>query len=214
MMRLAFWDIKPVTLLVFLEFCQAISSNRYVATLTLLNVWISKIKLEKRNLCLQRNNIMPYTSMKSVAYFDWILGYLMPHPVYTYTLNMICKPILPLTFLTEPELIFFTQLNGFEYFYQIRIITFTINHFFTLLNGCKYCYVSLTNQLNSYLFIQLNDQTVLLLRILFSISHLFGLSLNIQTVLFELQIGPYQELPPRVRVDLGAIAMKRYSAFP
>ena len=33
-------------------------------------------------------------------------------------------------FLKEPELIFFTQLNVFTYFYGIRIILFTSNHLF------------------------------------------------------------------------------------
>ena len=33
-------------------------------------------------------------------------------------------------------------------------------------------------------------------------------------VLFDPQIGPYQVLPLRARVDLGATAMKGYSAFP
>ena len=33
-------------------------------------------------------------------------------------------------------------------------------------------------------------------------------------VLFNPSIGPYQVLPLRDRVDLGAIAMKGYSAFP
>ena len=32
--------------------------------------------------------------------------------------------------------------------------------------------------------------------------------------LFDLKIGPYQVLPLQVRVDLGTIAMKGYSAFP
>ena len=35
-----------------------------------------------------------------------------------------------------------------------------------------------------------------------------------QTVLFDPQIGPYQVLPLRVRVNLGAMAMKSYSASP
>ena len=56
----------------------------------------------------------------------------------------------------------------------------------TKLNGSKYCYVSLTSQLNiSHLFIQLN-----------------------QTVLFD------PGLSLRARVDLGAMAMKGYSTFP
>ena len=50
---------------------------------------------------------------------------------------MICKHIL-LTFLKEPEFIFCTQLIG-----------------------SKYCYVSLTIQLNISYYTQLNDQTVL-----------------------------------------------------
>ena len=32
-------------------------------------------------------------------------------------------------------------------------------------------------------------------------------------VLFDLEIGPYQVLPLRARVDLGAMSMKRYSTF-
>ena len=45
---------------------------------------------------------------------------------------MICKHILLITFLNEPELIFCTQLNGFKYFYLPQIIIFTINHLFAL----------------------------------------------------------------------------------
>ena len=60
-------------------------------------------------------------------------------------------------------------------------------------NVFEYCYLTLTIQLN--------------------ISHLFTLSLNVK-VLFDLYIGPYKVLPFRVRVDLGAMAMKGYSAFP
>ena len=35
-----------------------------------------------------------------------------------------------------------------------------------------------------------------------------------QTVLFDSQIGPYQMLPLRAKVDLWAMTMKGYSAFP
>ena len=35
-----------------------------------------------------------------------------------------------------------------------------------------------------------------------------------QTILFDLKIGPYQVLTLQARVDLGAMAMKVYSAFP
>ena len=59
---------------------------------------------------------------------------------------MISKHILEITFLNEPELIFFgTQLNGFTYFYLIQLILFTINY---LLNIFKYCYASLIIQSN------------------------------------------------------------------
>ena len=51
----------------------------------------------------------------------------------------------------------------------------------TQLKGSKYCYVSLTIQLSIYhLFTRLNDQTVLLLTIQFSISYLFAHSLNVK----------------------------------
>ena len=44
---------------------------------------------------------------------------------------MICKHILLITFLNEPELIFFyKQLNGSKNCYRIRIILFTINNLF------------------------------------------------------------------------------------
>ena len=42
----------------------------------------------------------------------------------------------------------------------------------------------------------------------------FSLALVHSLVLFDPKIGPYQVLPPRVRVNLGAMAMKGYSAFP
>ena len=39
-------------------------------------------------------------------------------------------------------------------------------------------------------------------------------SISIPLVLFNPLIGPYQVLPRRARVDLGAMAIKGYSAFP
>ena len=59
----------------------------------------------------------------------------------------------------------------------------------------------------------MNVQTVLFLTIRFNVSHLFAHSLNGETVLFEARIGLDQVLPLRVIVDVGAIAMKGYSAF-
>ena len=61
-------------------------------------------------------------------------------------------------------------------------------HKSTKLNNSKYCYVSLTIQLNiSHLFTQLNDQTVIFQTIQLSISYLFALftCLKCQTILFE-----------------------------
>ena len=49
----------------------------------------------------------------------------------------------------------------------------------TQLNGSKCCYIALTIQLNSCLFIQLNGQAVLFVTIQFSISYLFVYSLNV-----------------------------------
>ena len=61
-------------------------------------------------------------------------------------------------------------------------------------------------QLNkSFIYTQLNDQTILFQTIQFRISHLFALS---QTILFDSQIGPYQVLPLWAREDLEVIAMK------
>ena len=65
---------------------------------------------------------------------------------------MISKHILLIIFLNEPGLIFFTQLNGFTYFYFIRIILSTINDLFAQYNVFKYCYVLLTIQLDIHLF--------------------------------------------------------------
>ena len=67
---------------------------------------------------------------------------------------------------------------------------------------CKY-----TVYLSKTFLFQANQfsQTVLIQTIQFSISMLL--------VLFNPQIGPYQVLPFRPRVNLGAIAMKGYSTF-
>ena len=46
-----------------------------------------------------------------------IVGYLMPNSHLIYIKYMIFEHILWITFLNKPELIFFTQLNGFTHFY-------------------------------------------------------------------------------------------------
>ena len=49
---------------------------------------------------------------------------------------------------------------------------------------------------------------------LFSLPQTINFRISMLLVLFNPQIGPYQVLPLRARVDLGAMAMKGYSAFP
>ena len=73
---------------------------------------------------------------------------------------MICEHFLLIIPLHEPELIFVSQLNGLKYFYQIRIILFTINHLFApQLNGTTYCYVCKnSNKLPSFVYTQLSVQ--------------------------------------------------------
>ena len=52
----------------------------------------------------------------------------------------------------------------------------------------------------------LNVKTYLFQAIQFSIITLL--------VLFDPEVGPYQVLPFQARMDVGAMALKRYSAFP
>ena len=62
--------------------------------------------------------------------------------------------------------------------------------------------MSLTIQLNiSHFFTQLNDHTVVFETIIFSMSHLFALSLNVK----QFYVTP--------RVDMGAMIIKEYSVF-
>ena len=63
----------------------------------------------------------------------------------------------------------------------------------------------------SFVYTQLNNQTVLFQTIQFSINHLFALSLNIkqfyskrQTVQFDAEIGSYQVLPLRGQSGPGS----------
>ena len=66
---------------------------------------------------------------------------------------MICKHILLITFLSEPELFFSHTVKEFQ------VLLFNTNnsiHYYsficTQLSSSKYCYVSLTIQLDSHLF--------------------------------------------------------------
>ena len=65
----------------------------------------------------------------------------------------------------------------------------------------------------SFVYRLLNDQTVIFQTLRFRISYLFA-QFKCQTILFGPWVEPYQVLPLRVRMDLGAMAMKGHSAFP
>ena len=84
---------------------------------------------------------------------------------------MICTHILLITFLNEPELSFFF-LHAVKWF---QVLLCIIN------NSIKH---------QSFVYTQLNDQTVLFLTIQSSTSHLFAYGFNSQTVLFDPKIGP------------------------
>ena len=70
------------------------------------------------------------------------------------------------------------------------------------------CTINNSIKCQSFVHTQLNDQTVLFLTIQFSICYLFAHNLNVK------QMGPNLVLPLQVRVDLGEMVMKGYSAFP
>ena len=74
---------------------------------------------------------------------------------------MICRDILLITFLDDPELIFFIQLNDFTYFYLVQIIVFTINHLFAHSFQVLLCITNNSIAHRSFVYAQLNDQTVL-----------------------------------------------------
>ena len=99
---------------------------------------------------------------------------------------------MSVTFLNEPKLIL---LHTIKWFQVLLCIT--------------------NNSIKHHLFLysQLNDQTVLFLRIQFSLSFICT-QFKCQTVLFDPKIRPFQALPLRDNVDQGAIIMKGYAAFP
>ena len=64
-----FWDRKWVILLDFLKPGQTIISDRYIATLTKLKAWISRVRPEKKTtFLLQHDNARPHTSLKTVEH--------------------------------------------------------------------------------------------------------------------------------------------------
>ena len=131
----------------------------------------------------------------------------MPLFLHTYVNSFnYCNSIL----IIRLHSVKWLQVLPFNTNYLIQHLPFVC----TQLNGSNYCYVSLIIQLNNnHLFTQLNDQTVLFQTIQFSISHLFAFSLNVKQFYLTPLIEPYQVLPLRIRVDLGVMAMKGYTAF-
>ena len=89
----------------------------------------------------------------------------------------------------------------------LGLVSRHINHCW-LFNAqyCFYSYIKFMICKHIFRYKVLNDKTVLFLIIQFL--------LECQMDLFDLLIGPYQVLPPRFRVNLGAMAMKVFSAFP
>ena len=77
--------------------------------------------------------------------------------IHIYQICMICKSVLLIKFLNEPMLILLHTVKWFQV-----LLCITSN--------------SITHQ--SFVYTLLKDQTLLFLTILFSISHLFALSLN------------------------------------
>ena len=118
-----------------------------------------------------------------------------------------------ITFLNEPELIFF--IHSFKYRY-VTLIIYSIKSysFIYTQSNCIQIFLSVTNNSikhQTFVYRQLNDQTVLFLT--FRLKSFACIHFKYQTVLFDPKIGSYQVLPLRARVDLEAIAMKGYSAF-
>ena len=68
-----------------------------------------------------------------------IVGYLMPNHVYSGILDtyMICKHILLIKFLNEPEIFFCLQLNGFMFCYITVVIIVVIYRAFLLRCGSR-----------------------------------------------------------------------------
>ena len=163
--------------------------------------WSNKVK----NICYTRIIIFKEFLLKS---FVWFVGWVLHHINHCWLFNakscfyifikyMICKHIL--------------QIHTVKWS-NSSIYDNPIQHKSTKLNGSKYCYVSLTIQLNiSHLFT--HNQTVLFQIVQFILSFVYT-QFKRQAILFDLLIKPYQELPLRSRLDLGAMTMKEYTPFP
>ena len=123
--------------------------------------------------------------MRCMAY-QLVQDYLMPTLCIHYI--TVYKYILDIwyanTFLNEPKLFILRMVKWFQ-----------------------------TLQYNSRNKTSVNDQTFLFQTIKFSMNIVWT-QFKIQTVLFDPQIGLYQVLSLRARVDLGAMPMKRYFTFP
>ena len=72
----------------------------------------SNILSTESDVNIRIENALTAINLRLVWFYgiSTIVGYLMPNPLFTYILNMICKHILLITFLNDPELIFFTRM--------------------------------------------------------------------------------------------------------
>ena len=88
------------------------------------------------------------------------------------------------------------KINNFLHAGKRFQVSYTDSFICKQLNDFKYCFVTLTIQLNmSFVYTQINVQRVLFLTIRFNISHLYANTLSSQIVLFDLQIVPCEVLP-------------------
>ena len=113
----------------------------------------------------------------------------MPNTIFYIYIKTWSVNIFLITFLNEPELIFWNTVKWF----QILISNMNNSIYYwsfvcMQLNGFNYCFVTATIKHLSLVFTQLNGQTLLFLKIQFNISHLLVHSLKCRTVLFDLSV--------------------------
>ena len=74
----AFWDMKEVILLDFLESGQTIKSDHYITMLTKLKAQTFRVRPEKKTtFLLQHENTRPHTSLKTESVFAECTGILL-----------------------------------------------------------------------------------------------------------------------------------------
>ena len=119
--------------------------------------------------------------------------YIIPHlrNIDLHILNIWSLSILLIIFLNEPEIILLHKVKWFQVLLYISKNSLNISHLFTHKQMIK-----------QFFFKQFNLALVICTQF------------KRQTVRIDLYIGHNQVLPLRAKVDLGAMAMEGYSAFP